>query len=264
MAQRLVRAKRKIREAGIPLRVPAAATAGRLGGVLRVVYLVFTAGHKPAAGDTLVRGDLCEQAIRLARALAVLVPGEAEVTGLLALLLLTDARRARPGQPGRATWCCWPTRTARAGTGRRSPRARPWLDCGAAPAPARPVPAAGRDRRLPRLRRHGRGHRLAARSPRCTASCSVTSRPRWSRRTGPPRWPWPRDRRPGWPCWTRPRADRRLARWPQLHIARAELLGRLGRPADAARLPGRAGAGPRRSRARLHQPPYPRAGQLSR
>ena len=75
MAQRLVRAKRKIRQAGISLALPPAAEwAGRLGGVLRVVYLVFTAGHKPSAGDALVRGDLCDQAIRLARALTALVP----------------------------------------------------------------------------------------------------------------------------------------------------------------------------------------------
>ena len=95
MAQRLVRAKRKIRQAGIALRVPAAADLpGRLSGVLRVVYLVFTEGHMAASGDALIRAELCEQAIRLARALAGLLPDSAEVTGLLALLLLTDARRA--------------------------------------------------------------------------------------------------------------------------------------------------------------------------
>ncbi len=61
--------------------------------MLRVVYLVFTEGHLAAGGDALIRGDLCDQAIRLARALTALLPGEPEVTGLLALLLLTDARR---------------------------------------------------------------------------------------------------------------------------------------------------------------------------
>jgi RNA polymerase sigma-70 factor (ECF subfamily) len=94
MAQRLVRAKRKIRQAGIPLRVPPVeAMPDRLAGVLRAVYLVFTEGHRPAAGDCPVRADLCEEAIRLARVLAALLPAEPEVTGLLALLLLTDARR---------------------------------------------------------------------------------------------------------------------------------------------------------------------------
>src|SRR5262245_25090877 len=94
MAQRLVRAKRKIRQAGIAFRVPGREDLpARLSAVLRVVYLVFTEGHLATRGDALIRGDLCDQAVRLARALAALLPGEPEVTGLLALLLLTDARR---------------------------------------------------------------------------------------------------------------------------------------------------------------------------
>src|SRR5712692_9151994 len=102
MAQRLVRAKRKIRRAGIPLTVPGRADlAERLGAVLRVVYLVFTEGHRASRGADLVRADLCDEAIRLARGLAVLLPAEPEVSGLLALLLLTDARRpARTGDDG--------------------------------------------------------------------------------------------------------------------------------------------------------------------
>ena len=102
MAQRLVRAKRKIRQAGISLRMPGPpGLAERLDAVLRVVYLVFTRGHMAAGGPDLVRGELCDQAIGLARTLAALLPGEPEVTGLLALLLLTDARRgARTGADG--------------------------------------------------------------------------------------------------------------------------------------------------------------------
>jgi RNA polymerase sigma-70 factor, ECF subfamily len=95
MAQRLVRAKRKIRQAGIPLRRPAAAELpARLDAVLRVVYLVFTEGHLATTGRDLIRADLCDEAIRLARGLAGLLPGQPEITGLLGLLLLTDARRA--------------------------------------------------------------------------------------------------------------------------------------------------------------------------
>jgi RNA polymerase sigma-70 factor, ECF subfamily len=102
MAQRLARAKRKIRQAGIRLKSPDREDLPRrLVAVLRVIYLVFTQGHMAPAGADLVRGTLCEQAIRLARALAVLMPGEPEVTGLLALLLLTDARReARTSDAG--------------------------------------------------------------------------------------------------------------------------------------------------------------------
>ncbi|HEY5985794.1 MAG TPA: sigma-70 family RNA polymerase sigma factor, partial [Streptosporangiaceae bacterium] len=102
IAQRLVRAKRKIRQAAITFRVPAPADLpARLSAVLRVVYLVFTEGHTARSGETIVRGHLCDQAIRLARALADLLPDEPEVSGLLALLLLTDARRdARIGPDG--------------------------------------------------------------------------------------------------------------------------------------------------------------------
>jgi RNA polymerase sigma-70 factor (ECF subfamily) len=102
MAKRLTRAKNKIRDAGIRLRMPAREDlAGRLAAVLRVVYLVFTEGHKASTGAALIRGELCDAAIRLARGLSALLPDEPEVTGLLALLLLTDARRAaRTGPDG--------------------------------------------------------------------------------------------------------------------------------------------------------------------
>lgn len=95
MAQRLVRAKRKIAANNIPYRVPEGAELlVRLRSVLAVVYLIFTEGHRATTGDELVRRELCDEAIRLARLLADLLPDEPEVLGLLALLLLTDARRA--------------------------------------------------------------------------------------------------------------------------------------------------------------------------
>jgi RNA polymerase sigma-70 factor, ECF subfamily len=102
LAQRLVRAKRKIREAGIPYRVPPDhLLPERLEAVLRVLYLIFNEGYATSSGQELVRRDLALEAIRLGRVLAELMPDEPEVLGLLALMLLQDARReARVGSSG--------------------------------------------------------------------------------------------------------------------------------------------------------------------
>jgi RNA polymerase sigma-70 factor (ECF subfamily) len=234
MAQRLVRAKRKIRQAGISLALPPAADrAGRLGGVLRVVYLVFTAGHKPSAGDALVRGDLCDQAIRLARALTELVPGEAEVTGLLALLLLTDARRGARVSPAgdlvlladqdRSRWDRVKIAEGEAllTEALRGRRPGPYqLQAAIAGCHSGASSAADTDwteiaALYGELLRYEPTPVMAANRAAAVAMAE-----------GPAA---------GLDLLDEAAADVRLARWPQLHIARAELLCRLGRRADAAR-----------------------------
>ena len=171
LAQRLVRAKRKIRDAGIPFRVPPAhLLPERLRSVLAVVYLVFNAGYGPP-----VRRELCAEAIRLAALLATLMPDEAEAHGLHALLLLQDARRDARGR-----------RRGRAGAaGRSGPRAlgRGEIDAGRRGARPRARAAAARARTSSRRRSPSLhaddGDRLARRS-RCSTRGSSSSRRRRS------------------------------------------------------------------------------------
>jgi RNA polymerase sigma-70 factor (ECF subfamily) len=153
MTKRLTRAKQKIMANRIPYRVPGdAELPNRLPGVLGTLYLVFNEGYLSSAGQTATRVDLCIEAIRLARILASLMPDEPEAQGLLALMLLTDARRCRPRL----------RRSARAPVGagpyevgprahRRRPLHRASLP---APGPSRPLPASRRHQRGP----HRGGH----------------------------------------------------------------------------------------------------------
>ena len=232
MAQRLVRAKRKIRQAGIAFRVPGPGDLpARLAAVLRVVYLVFTEGHLAAAGDALIRGELCDQAIRLARALAALLPSEPEVLGLLALLLLTDARRdARLSPDGdlvlladqdRGRWDRAMIDEGEALVERalRGNRPGPYqVQAAIAACHSGAATAADTDWREIALL-YGELLRYEP-SPMAEANRAVAV----AMSEGPAA---------GLVILDTIGGDARLARWPQLHIARAELLRRLGRRTEA-------------------------------
>ena len=232
MAQRLVRAKRKIRQAGIAFRVPGRDDLpARLGAVLRVVYLVFTEGHLAASGGALIRGDLCDQAIRLARALAALLPGEPEVTGLLALLLLTDARRGARLSPAgdlvvlaeqdRSRWDRAMIAEGEELVERalRCNRPGPYqIQAAIAACHSGAATAADTDWREIALL-YGELLRYEP-SPMAEANRAVAV----AMSEGPAA---------GLVILDTIGGDARLARWPQLHIARAELLRRLGRRAEA-------------------------------
>ena len=234
VAQRIVRAKRKIRQAGIRLRVPdSEELPGRLAAVLRVVYLVYTQGHLAASGPELVRGALCDQAIGLARALAGLLPGEPEPAALLALLLLTDARRdARTGDAGEVVLLADQDRSrwdrAKIDEGEqllegalRAGRPGPYQLHAAIAACHSCAPGADQTdwREIAAL--YGE---LIRYEP--TAVVEANRAVAVAMSEGPAA---------GLVILDALGGNQRIAGWPQFHIARAELLTRVGRHADAAR-----------------------------
>ena len=227
-----MRAKRKIRDAGIRLRVPdPGERPARLASVLRAIYLTFTEGHSPHGTGAVVRDDLCEEALRLARGLHRLLPDEPEVTGLLALILLTSARNAaRADQDGalvlladqdRSRWDRGRLAEGRSLAETALARRRPGpyqLQAAIAACHADAATAADTDwRQIAAL--YGELLRFDP-SPVIEANRAVAV----AYAEGPAA---------GLAILDTLAASSRLASWPQLHIARAALLARCGRREDA-------------------------------
>ena len=208
---------------------PSPSAPSACASVLHVLYLIFNEGYTASSGPDLQRGELTREAIRLdPRACTRLLPDDGEVAGLLALMLLTDARRpARTradGDAGRRS----PSRTAACGTARYIEEGMALITDALAHATARPLPAAGGDRRRPRRGADARRTPTGRRSSRST-SCSRASRPtRWSRSTTRSRWRWSTARGAGLELLATLDADERMADHHRLDAVRAHLLEMAG------------------------------------
>ena len=215
LEQRITRAKAKIKAARIPYRVPAAEDLpARVTGVLAVLYLVFNEGYLATSPDTdPVRHDLTAEAIRLTRLIRALMPDDGEVAGLLALMLLTEARRTARSRPA-ANWSPSTSRTVGPGTRRWSPRVTGWS------ASASPLPRPGWLRAVTRSSRRSTpctpppatyATPTGRRSSPSTTNSSPSTPRRSSPSTGPSRSPSSTDRRWHW----RPSTALRTS-WPAI------------------------------------------------
>ena len=233
LAQRIVRAKRTLAEERVPFEVPRGPElAERLSSVLEVIYLIFNEGYSATAGDDWVRPALCEDALRLGRILAELVPQEAEAHGLVALMEIQASRAGAPDAAQRASPSCSSSRTARGGTSSSSTAVWPpwrapkrWATRRGPYASKRPSPPVTRELARPS---ETDWHHIASlyeswpASPRRPSSSSTARSPS----------PWPRARRG-------PRLGRRAAGSPRfegyhlLPSVRGDLLAKLGRLEEA-------------------------------
>ena len=249
MAARITRAKKKIAAARIPYVVPEPdELPARLDAALTVIHLLYTTGHTAPSGDALVRDELTDRALDLARMLRLLLPDEREAAGLLALLLVHEARRGDAHRRRRAGCSGWRSRTAPRGTASVIAEADGLIVGALQAGPRRALHAAGRDRRAARRRPRATRRPTGRRSSRSTTRCCASGRRRWWRSTArsPSRWSTARRRR--WRVVEALERDGRLAGYRYLPSTKADLLRRLGRDGEAAAPTGRRSRSPRTPR----------------